>query len=1005
MRSRAPPLIWAAWIVTLVAFFAASVVYAQPEITPEAPEPGALVRTAIDAADHAAGATNAGHLAEENGRELLLRAATVATESKASSSAAEEKARERERRALAKLAEARDREEAVEDEALRELRSRERELAELALQQTRDHSALLSEIFRETRENLDELAERKGQLLDTLDAIPPDVSAQRRRDEIDPLFNQILELRSEAHERFQDALDGAREAAAVLEQRSDEVAAARAQLDRARARFAELESELWQRRVALAEARLEHAELRELHQQEIVAAHRDRVRDYHSQFGFFAGSIEPMLERISGERRSDYFDLGDSKNWDMAVEALSTGVRALDARVEHRLEQLDASGLGTLEFWAWLWRLVYSLVGILLLTYIAIRAAIWGLDALCEGLLRRRLLRRKATVLVKLSEILRAVSRPTLYYVGIAYVADYAARSIPELLGIAWVVDAVFIYWLVMQASRVAILPRSERRAEGEVSAEGLEYLDETRAENVADIIGVDLSRARKLLNSIRVITVFWLFAIYLPEFLKPLTGITVLWWLVDTAATWGFIVIVYWVLSSWRDEIAALFEKLAGERLAPAVEFVNHHKARPWGVLIIAVTSLYVLVKEIIIVVRRYALETNVFKQLNALAFRTQIELQNRERADAVGLRPDASLEVDYLRYYEERPLDDQPFAIERTPELARVGVRFEAWSQEKRRGSVAIVGEAGIGKTTLLNQIERKLADEPHELVRARFADRITNRSALHSFVAELFEIDEVPEATTDLIAAICEAESRIVIVDDCHFAFGRHIEQFEAIDALLDIVHLCDGHHFFVLAFARHAWKYIDRVESRGHCFGEVITLEPWSIEDLKTMIGRRNDASGYSVSFANLVAAHADDTTAEDSFDVIETARGYFGYLHQFSGGIPRVAIVYWLASLHPSDRDKVLEVDLFERPDKDLFSRFSDDHWLMLAALVQHGALSAFELAEILDRRPGLCERSLDYFAEHDLVTTDVDTGRARVRADYYVLILRRLRSSKFLFGG
>ncbi len=965
------------------------------------------INAAVDVATIAASATaDASSGARERGRHRRERARTVAEDAALERNRASEQANERERAALEKLEQARLREERERDDTLRELRMREREIAEKALAQTRSHSARLEEIGRVTQTHLDEIAETKAGLIDELDAIPPDASEKTRRASVDPLFDQLLELRSDAHDQFRKALREADEANQLLAELESEVAEAEARLVRARKRMDEFKSsELWERRVAIARARLEFARQRELHQREIVEAYGARVRDYHSQFGFFAGTIEPLFGRISEERLDAYFDLGDSANWRTAMEGLGTGARALEARVEHRLEQLDTSALATLEFWAWLWGLLWRLGGLLALAFLGMRALVWVVDRICAGLLRRRLLRRNAAFFVKLAEMLRAVSRPALYFVGIRFTAGYAARRIPELLGLVWIVDAIFIYWMVMQASRVATLPRSHRREEGEASADELDYVEESRADDIADITGVDLSRAKKLLRSIRVVTVFWLLAAYVPDFVKPLTGITIFWWLVDQAATWGFIAVVYWVLSSWRDEIAALFEKLAGERLAPAVAFVQRHKTRPWGVLVVGVTSLYVLFKEIALIMRRYVLETHLFKRLSALAFRTQIEMQNRSRSDAAAdpAPPAERLDPDYLRFFERRPLDDESYVVARDEYAERIWDRFTAWESEHRRGSVVVSGEAGVGKTTLPNRVGRRLG-QANTVVKTSVDERMTDRDALLSFLADAFDLDEQPADVTEFVEVARQLERRVVIIDDCHLLFSRHIERFDAIEALLEIVQLCDSRHFFVIAFARHAWRYIDRVADRGHCLGEVVELEAWDRESLQELIERRNAASGYSASFASLIAAHADTGDEREAFDVIETARGYFGYLHEFSGGIPHVAILYWLASLHPSARENVLDVDLFERPDTGLFATFSDDHWFILAALVQHGGLTVEQLAEIMDRSRGFCARTLDYFADNGVVELDGPRGRAVVSAHYWRPVLRRLAASKFVYG-
>ncbi|QDG49446.1 hypothetical protein FIV42_01440 [Persicimonas caeni] len=859
-----------------------------------------------------------------------------------------------------------------------------------------------AEITRETQRQLRSFSEQKANVLERIDALAEQPTEKERRSEVDPVFDDLVELRARVHEEFREALVEAKAADEPVREARAALEAARADLEVERSREEQLGgSPVWKERVAAAKAEVAESE-RELERARAVhEARQERVREYRSHITFFPETISPLLEKISAPKRAEFFAIDDEDNWREATLGVKNGLRTITARAHGRWEQLTSVDTTSTDVWSWLWGLVWRLAVWLALAKLLVPL----IPAITEGLLRRRWLRRHATFTINIAELLRALARPLAFFLGMEYVAAYVAQSFAEFEGLVWIIDAVVIYWVVVAAAKVLVLPRSHRRQQGHASASAFDNLDEDEAAAISDLLVIELDRAKKLVRSVRVVVVFWLLSAYIPDFVEPLTGITVIWWLVDKVAVWGFVGVVYWVLSQWKDDIASVFERLAGDGLRRPVEFVHEHKDRPWGVLVIAVASLYVLFKEVGIIARRFVLNTQWFKRASAFAFRTKIELRNRERVQNDGGQPlDAKrLPQDYREVFEDRALVDEAYRIDRGTYTADVLARFERWKAARRQGSVIVSGEPGVGKTTFLNGVSAKLAEATEwPMVRGRIDEKLESREGVLDFVAELFELDTTPSSSDELIAQLNELEPRVALVDDCHHAFTRQIEGFDSLETLLDIVNLCDEAHFFVLTFNGFTWSYINRIEAREHYFGQVLTLEPWSEEDLERMIETRTAHTDYLPSFADLVHDQVDH--ADYFFEVVKTANGYFRYLHEFSGGNPRVAMLYWLRSLRPTGDAKTLQVSLFRRPSTAEFSSYTDDHWFVLGALAQHGELDVDELATVVNVPRGFCNLAVDYFAEAGVVDLDPESRRARLTPLFLRQVLRQLSNSNFLYG-
>jgi hypothetical protein len=852
-------------------------------------------------------------------------------------------------------------------------------------------------------DKLQQLADEKANVLESIDRLPATPTAGERADEVDPVFDRLVELRGEFHDHFSRAIADAKAAERPVSRAQEAVEAKLTRLGVEQSRKDQLEgSNIWKERVAAAEEELAQEERTLERAIDTLDVRRQRVRQYRSHLSFFADTLEPMLERISAERRAQFFALADRSNWQTAVDGLHNGVRALSEGADERWEQLRGVDLSFAEFWAWIWGLIWRLAVWLVLVKLVLPL----IPPLTDSMLQRRFFRRHATLTIKIAELLRAVAGPVIFLVGVEYVATYLAQRFVEFQALVWIIDAVFVYWVVVAATKVLALPRSYRRQLGHASATPLEHIDEDEAAAVADLWVVELARARKLVRSVRAVTIFWLLSAYVPDFVRPVTGITVIWWLVDLVAVWGFVGVVYWVLSQWKDDIAALFERLAGDGLRGTVAFVNAQKDRPWGVLVIAVASLYVIFKEAGILARHLVRRTQWFKRASALAFRTKIEMQARDRLEKDGGAPLSAshgLPDDFLALFEDRPLSDEPYLIERTADRQQTLARFDMWTDSRRQGSVAVTGDPGVGKSTFLNGLREDLGDVTDlPVLYERIDDKLLRDTDVLCFLGALFGL-EAPEATKDeLIAQIDALEPRVILLDDCHNAFVRQIEGFDSFETLLDIVHLCDEKHFFVLSFNQFTWNYVNRIDPRQHYFGEVIRLEPFSENELEELIEKRTTQTGYTTSFADLVHGEADH---EDFFlEVVRTANGYFRYLHEFCGGNPRVAILYWLRSLRRAGDTESVAVSLFRRPSTKGFSNYTDDHWFVLGALAQHGALDADEVAQVVNVSAGFCSLALSHFAEQDVVDIDPLSRRARLTPLYMRQVIKHLSNSNFLYG-
>lgn len=914
---------------------------------------------------------------------------------------------EAEREAIEALERAREREQAQRDEALRELFARERKLAEELLEHTREHAEALRTLEADTDQDVKAFADAKARTLAQIDEIPPSPPESVRRAKVDPVFRELLDLRRQARERLATARENLAMARAQVAKRVAEVEKAERDVAEEESRRPQLETSVGDQRVAVARTQSKLANQRLTAANQIQDAYARRVEEFRERVKFFTETIESLLPLVSENQRAAFFAIGNDQNWADAIAGLEQGLRRIYNGAVQRWEALGELSWSSWTLWGWIWGLGWRLVLAAGLLRVVLPVVPAQIRRLSNAMFRRRFFRSRPRLTIKIAEILNSMARPVLTYIALRYVLTFIAATFAEVRVVLWAIDAVFAYWIISELASVLVLPRWYRREQGKTSASELTQVGEDEANVMADILGMDVAVARKLVRSVRVVTVFWLLASYVPDLVQEVAGLSVIWWIVDAVAMVGLVGIVYWVLTTWKDDIARLFEHLAKERIPRTVAFVNQHKDRWYGVLFIAVASIYVFVEETVRFVRKYFVGTEAFRRVSTFAFRKKIELQAREREESAV--PDTlvtDLPVEYAALFTIEPLEPQSAAyVERGGWEAEILQMYREWQEKHAQGSVALVGEMGIGKTTTMRHVRASLeaADDALPIRYQTATAKHHRRAEALLFLASLFELDDAPQTKEELIAALRNLEPQIVMLDDCHHFFVRQIGGFEGLETLLDVVNLTDEHHFWIVSFNVYAWTYVNRVSARQHYFGRTIDLGNWTDDEIQRLIEHRTQQTSYTVSFTDLVIAHdASSDGTEYFYEVVKTARGYFRYLHEFSHGNPTLAMVFWLRSLRESG-DHTLQVTLFRRPQTESLEGISDNHWFVLTALAQHGELSAKEVAGIINTDEGFCHLALNFFEEKGVVEVNQETHRAALAPLYFRHVLRALANSNFLY--
>lgn len=125
----------------------------------------------------------------------------------------------------------------------------------------------------------------------------------------------------------------------------------------------------------------------------------------------------------------------------------------------------------------------------------------------------------------------------------------------------------------------------------------------------------------------------------------------------------------------------------------------------------------------------------------------------------------------------------------------------------------NIAIMGEPYLGKTTLIDEIEKM---NPEKVTRLSFSSIVSNSDDI-----------KIPEQS-----------KRIILIDDCNFLYVRRIGGFEILEEFLKYIVSSDK--IFITSWNLYSWNYLDEVINIGKAFPVQIKLPKFTREQIKEYI---------------------------------------------------------------------------------------------------------------------------------------------------------------------
>jgi hypothetical protein len=310
---------------------------------------------------------------------------------------------------------------------------------------------------------------------------------------------------------------------------------------------------------------------------------------------------------------------------------------------------------------------------------------------------------------------------------------------------------------------------------------------------------------------------------------------------------------------------------------------------------------------------------------------------------------------------------------------------------------GIFAIVGERGLGKSTLLSRIEAEVDDVLR--MRCPFG-------GVEAFGAQLNELLRHSHTTT-MEASARSLDSTLLdgalLIDDAQHLIRPSIGGLTELDQVLDLARSHSSNCSWIFAFDAVIWRFLERARGARPLFDDVIYLRPWSEESIVEMLISRNKDAQLAPSFDNLLTELPPDADEIDRAEALSKTEGsYYRLLWDYASGNPAVALHFWRNSLGLNKKGEC-QVRLFNAPAVEDLETLPDSAVFVLRAIVQLGYARVPDICAATSLPERQVSDALRYGSVRGYF--DVEGERYHINWEWFRAITRFLNRRHLIFSG
>lgn len=347
------------------------------------------------------------------------------------------------------------------------------------------------------------------------------------------------------------------------------------------------------------------------------------------------------------------------------------------------------------------------------------------------------------------------------------------------------------------------------------------------------------------------------------------------------------------------------------------------------------------------------------------------------------------------YQQLFQNEPLEDDRLFQGRVEDLKALNEDMLELADAKEVLTV-VVGEKGSGKTTLLNMMILGLPKDWHVHTLTLTRTVVDSCDLLSLF--EPLRPEKPFSSLQDLESFLMtDARPSLFIMENIQNLFVKTMDGFKHLEDVLAMVNRTRGRVAWVCSCTLYGWEYLDKAMGISGYFKRIQKLQPFSRDDIESMIMARHRITGYQLKFLvsrkiRLSRPYRKLETETDRQAYLKKI--FFEQIQKIASGNISVAILFWLRSI---ESIKEHELTLSSQVDFNLtfLSHLSMEDRFTLGAIVQHDALSIEDHARIFRQSGQKSKQALLNLAQSGIVQ-DID-ATFRIHPFLYRHVVRSLK--------
>jgi len=378
----------------------------------------------------------------------------------------------------------------------------------------------------------------------------------------------------------------------------------------------------------------------------------------------------------------------------------------------------------------------------------------------------------------------------------------------------------------------------------------------------------------------------------------------------------------------------------------------------------------------------------------------------QDTKRADLSAFLSDtdkkiAELPDEYLQWFKNEKVYEPNLYVNVASQKTIFKSAIEGWGNGLGTNLI-IVGERGGGKSSLVSLLANDL--ETFKSLVVEVKDTTTEAEKLVSKLSKELGLEPINKAET-LIKRINKfEEKKVVFLEGLQNLFLRHINGFEALDALWLILSETKEQIFWVITCSRYAWDFLTKAESLEANFAYTLDVDQLGSEDIETLILNRHEKTGYKLIFdsnENLRKSRGYKKRIDNDEELQNYLKEqYFEKLADIAEGNSSIAIIFWIRSIAKIE-DKSVYIEPKQIASLDMIEKPTADVLFALASLILHDSLKVQDLSRSLNMRLSDARVLLKRLQSRGVLMTD-ENGNYSINRLIYRQSLRALKERNII---